>query len=179
MRETSLTRPYSPYGVTKLAAEHLCEVYRTNFGVETASLRYFTVYGPRQRPDMAFNKLIEAHLDGRAFGVFGDGEQTRDFTFIDDAVDANVLAGTRGKAGVFNIGGGSRVTVNEVLSTLAEISGRAPRTDPQPEQPGDVRHTWSDATRAHQELGFAPKVALRDGLAAQLAWHEGRRAQRR
>jgi nucleoside-diphosphate-sugar epimerase len=123
MREDAVLHPFSPYGVTKLAAEHLAELYRQNFGLPTVSLRYFTVYGPRQRPDMGFHKFIEAMLDGRPIGVFGDGEQTRDFTFIADAVEANVVAASGSALGVFNVGGGSRVTVNDVLATLGDIAG--------------------------------------------------------
>ncbi len=174
MRETGLTRPFSPYGVTKLSAEHLCELYRTNFGVPTVSLRYFTVYGPRQRPDMAFRKFIALALAGKSLPLFGDGEQTRDFTFVADAVDANVAALAEGALGVFNIGGGSRVTMNEVLAAMGEILGGAgvapAAVDRQAPQKGDVRHTWADTSRAREVLGFAPKVKLREGLAAQVAW---------
>jgi len=170
MRETGRTAPYSPYGVTKLAGEHLAELYRHNFGLATASLRYFTVYGPRQRPDMAFNKFIRAMLTGAALPLFGSGNQTRDFTFIADAVEANFLAGTTDALGVFNIGGGSRVTVNQVLEQLGEIVGVAPQLERQGEQAGDVKHTWAETTRAREGLGFVPKVGLREGLAAQVAW---------
>jgi nucleoside-diphosphate-sugar epimerase len=178
MREDAVLHPFSPYGVTKLAAEHLAELYRQNFGLPTVSLRYFTVYGPRQRPDMGFHKFIEAMLDGRSIPVFGDGQQTRDFTFIADAVEANVLAMTSGALGVFNVGGGSRVTLADVLDTLGEIVGAPAKIERRPTQAGDVRHTSAETSRAKQELGFAPKVALRDGLAAQVAWHRARRADR-
>lgn len=176
MRETSATLPYSPYGVTKLAAEHLAELYRHNFGLATASLRYFTVYGPRQRPDMAFHRFIEATLDGRAIKVFGDGEQTRDFTFIADIVEANIAAAADGVAGVFNIGGGSRVTLREVLATLAEVVGPL-KIERQGREAGDVRDTWADVSRAAAVMNYAPQVALREGLAAQAAWHHERRAR--
>ncbi len=174
MRETSATHPHSPYGVTKLAAEHLCELYRRNFGLPTASLRYFTVYGPRQRPDMAFHKFIEATLDGKSIPVFGDGQQTRDFTFIADIVEANVNAGLGEAQGVFNVGGGSRVTLEEVLGVIGELAGTL-RIDRQPNQAGDVTHTWADTTAAQNTLGYAPRVSLREGLALQVAWHKGRR----
>lgn len=174
-REASPTAPHSPYGVTKLAAEHLCELYRKNFGLPTASLRYFTVYGPRQRPDMGFHKFIEATLSGRAIPVFGDGEQTRDFTFIADIVEANVRAATEGVVGVYNIGGGSRVTLNQVLATIGELAGEV-RIDRQPREAGDMAHTWADITAASRDLGYAPRVSLREGLAAQVAWHRERRA---
>jgi nucleoside-diphosphate-sugar epimerase len=171
MRETSLPRPYSPYGVTKLAAEHLCELYRHNFAVPTVSLRYFTVYGPRQRPDMGFHRFIRAILAGRPVTLYDDGEQTRDFTFITDAVEANLLAGFGDAIGVYNIGGGSRVTINHVLHVLGEVTGLPVQVDRRGRQHGDVRHTWADTTRAREELGFQPKVRLEDGLRAQAAWH--------
>ena len=169
MRETSFPRPFSPYGVTKLAAEHLCELYRNNFGLQTASLRYFTVYGPRQRPDMGFHKFIRAWLAGEPIRVFGDGEQTRDFTFIADIVEANVLAMADGKSGVFNIGGGSRVSLAHVLQTLREVMDLpGARIEHVETQAGDVTHTWADGTRARTELGFSAKTNLREGLAAQV-----------
>jgi len=173
MRETSATRPYSPYGVTKLAAEHLCELYRHNFGLPTISLRYFTVYGPRQRPDMGFNRFIKALLAGEPIPVFGDGEQTREFTFVSDIVEANLLAMEESKVGVFNVGGGSRVTLNQVLTTLYEVMGKGtPQIERLGAQAGDVRHTVADTTLAREVLGFVPKVSLRDGLAAQIAWQK-------
>lgn len=177
MIEASPTHPYSPYGVTKLAAERLAELYRHNFGLPTASLRYFTVYGPRQRPDMAFHRFIEATLDGGAIRVFGDGEQTRDFTFIADIVEANLRAAADGVVGVFNVGGGSRVTLREVLATLAEVAGPV-RTIQQGREAGDVRDTWADISAAAAAMGYAPRVSLREGLAAQVAWHRLRRAAR-
>jgi nucleoside-diphosphate-sugar epimerase len=171
LREDSPTRPYSPYGVTKLAAEHLCSLYHANYGLPTVSLRYFTVYGPRQRPDMGFHKFIRAALEDRPITVYGDGEQTRDFTFVTDAAEANWLAASSGVAGqVFNIGGGSRCSVNEILATLEEILGRPIRRDRRPPQPGDVRHTWADTSRARDILGFSPRVSLREGLAREVAW---------
>lgn len=170
MREHSLPKPYSPYGVTKLAAEHLCELYRHNFGVPTVSLRYFTVYGPRQRPDMGFHRFIRALLHSHPIRVYGDGEQTRDFTFISDAVEANI-ASMAGKPGVYNIGGGSRVTLMHVLRTLAEITGIALELEHIESQAGDVRHTWADTSAALEGLGFSPKVGLKEGLSAQVAWH--------
>lgn len=175
MRETSGTHPHSPYGVTKLAAEHLCELYRRNFGLPTVSLRYFTVYGPRQRPDMAFHKFIEATLDGKSIPVFGDGEQTRDFTFIDDIVQANVDAGFGKAEGVFNVGGGSRVTLNEVLKVIGDLAGTV-RIDRRPNEAGDVTHTWADVSAAQNAFGYAPRVPLREGLGRQVAWHLARRS---
>jgi len=171
LREESLPRPYSPYGVTKLAAEHLCNLYYANYGVPTVALRYFTVYGPRQRPDMGFHKFIQAALEDRPIVVYGDGEQTRDFTYVADVVEANWLAlGSRAVGQIFNIGGGSRSSVNQVLANLEEILGRPIRRQQRPPQPGDVRHTWADTTRARDVLGFAPRVSVREGLARQVDW---------
>jgi UDP-glucose 4-epimerase len=172
LREESLARPYSPYGVTKLAAEHLCGLYHANHGVPTVALRYFTVYGPRQRPDMGFHKFIQAALSDRPVTIYGDGEQTRDFTYVADAAEANWLAIRPAAVGqVFNIGGGSRCSVNQVLATLEEILGRPIRREHRPPQPGDVRHTWADTRRASEVLGFSPRVSLREGLARQVEWH--------
>lgn len=169
-RETSVCAPFSPYGVTKLAAEHLAELYRTNFGVPTVSLRYFTVYGPRQRPDMGFNKFIRSALTGAPLKVFGDGKQTRDFTFVDDIVSANILSMKPEALGVFNIGGGSRAPLHEVLQTLERVVGSPLRIEHAGDEPGDVRHTWADTSRAQSVLGFAPSVTLHEGLARQVAW---------
>jgi nucleoside-diphosphate-sugar epimerase len=171
MREDALPEPVSPYGVSKLAAEQLCYLYFTNFNVPTVSLRYFTVYGPRQRPDMAFHKFLRAAINGDAINVFGDGDQTRDFTFVSDAVNANVLAATRGIPGrVYNIGGGSRVTVNQVLEMIGRVSGRQPRVKSDPAQKGDMRHTFADTSLARTDLGFEPTVDLENGLAAEYRW---------
>ena len=173
LREESLPRPYSPYGVTKLAAEHLCSLYHANHGVPTVALRYFTVYGPRQRPDMGFHKFIQAALEDRPIPVYGDGEQTRDFTYVADVVEANWLALAPSAVGqVFNIGGGSRSSLNQVLAALEEILGKPIRRERRPPQPGDVRHTWADTTRARDSLGFTPRVSLREGLARQVEWLE-------
>jgi nucleoside-diphosphate-sugar epimerase len=171
LREDSLPQPFSPYGVTKLAAEHLCSLYHSNHGVPAVALRYFTVYGPRQRPDMGFHKFIQAALQDRPIVVYGDGEQTRDFTYVADAVEANWLALNPPAVGqVFNIGGGSRSSVNRILATLGEILGRPIRRWQGPTQPGDVRDTWADTTRARQLLGFSPRISLREGLARQVEW---------
>jgi len=171
MRETSRPQPVSPYGVTKLAAEHLAWLYWKNYGVPTVSLRYFTVYGPRQRPDMAFHRFIKAVLKGDPIRLFGDGAQSRDFTYIDDIVAANIAAATRDVAGqVFNIGGGSRTTVNEVIAAIGEIVGRKPRVENLEVQKGDVRHTAADTARARAALGYAPQVSLRAGLEREVAW---------
>jgi len=171
MRETSATKPVSPYGVTKLAGEHLTWLYWKNYGVPTVSLRYFTVYGPRQRPDMAFHRFARAVLDDRTITLYGDGKQSRDFTFIDDIVAANVAAAESDAVGeVFNIGGGSRTTVNEVIATLGTIIGREPRVDRLDVQKGDVRHTAADTSRAREMLNYRPNVGLREGLEREVAW---------
>ena len=171
MREDAMLQPVSPYGVTKLAAEHLCHLYAVNHGVPATSLRYFTVYGPRQRPDMAFHRFFRAALRGEPIEVFGDGEQTRDFTYVDDAVAATMAAADRGAVGrTYNIGGGSRVSVNQVLEMIGRVSGRALRIERGPAQKGDMRDTWADTARARTDLGFAPAVALEDGLREEHRW---------
>ena len=171
MREDALPQPVSPYGVTKLAAEQLCYLYFVNEGVPAVSLRYFTVYGPRQRPDMGFHKFLRATLLDQPITVYGDGEQTRDFTFVHDAVAANIAAATRGIPGrVYNIGGGSRVSINEVLDMIARVSGRRPRVNVDPAQKGDMRHTYADTSLARADLGFVPRVGLEEGVAAEHKW---------
>ena len=171
MREDSLPHPISPYGVTKLAGEHLCQLYHANFGVPTVSLRYFTVYGPRQRPDMAFHRFIRAILEGEPLTVYGDGEQTRDFTYVSDAVEATLLAMRYASPGaIFNIGGGSQVSINYAIRLLERITGRKAIVDYQEAQHGDVRHTLADTSAAREVLGFAPKVGLEEGLRAQVTW---------
>jgi UDP-glucose 4-epimerase len=170
MREDAVPAPHSPYGVTKLAGELLARLYHRNFGVPTVSLRYFTVYGPRQRPDMAFRKFIAAFLARKPVAVYGDGMQTRDFTFITDCVAANLLAAERGRPGaVYNIGGGSRVTVKECLELLKRLTGQGTIQN-QGRQDGDVTHTYADTSRARDELGFVPQVTLAIGLERQVAW---------
>jgi nucleoside-diphosphate-sugar epimerase len=170
--EETLPRPLSPYGVTKLAAEHLCLLYRKSYGVPAVALRYFTVYGPRQRPDMAFHRFGRALLQGGELRVFGDGEQSRDFTYIADIVEANMRAARAPEAvgGVFNIAGGSRVALRDVLALLVELSGRQATIAYEVSARGDARDTYGDTTRARQVLGYHPTVALREGLAAELAY---------
>lgn len=166
--ETARPRPISPYGVTKLAAEHLCELYRVNFGTPTVSLRLFTVYGPGQRPDMAFSRLIRAALAFRPFLLFGDGSQTRDFTYVGDVVRAMSAAAESSWSGVANIGGGSRTSMTEVIRTLGALLGREIETVRRPAQPGDVRDTAADITVARHAFGYAPTVRLAEGLARML-----------
>ncbi|MFO7951726.1 MAG: NAD-dependent epimerase/dehydratase family protein [Bacillota bacterium] len=170
MHEEDLPRPLSPYGVTKLAAEHLCGLYQQNFGVPVVSLRYFTVYGPAQRPDMAFHRFIRAILNSEEIVIYGTGEQTRDFTFVEDIVEANILAAVNKiPAGrVYNLGGGSRISVNGVLELLKELSGRPFKVRYEPVRAGDPSHTYADTTRAREELGFAPRTNLKEGLGKML-----------
>jgi UDP-glucose 4-epimerase len=174
MREDALPQPVSPYGVTKLAAEQLCYLYYTNYRVPAVSLRYFTVYGPRQRPDMGFHKFLRAALRQEPMSLFGDGEQTRDFTYVHDAVGATIAAATRGVPGrVYNIGGGSRVSMNQVIEMIGRVTGRQLNTTRDDAQKGDMRHTYADTTLARQDLGFAPRVGLEEGLAAEYQWLSG------
>ena len=171
--EESRTRPVSPYGVTKLAAEHLCQAYAGLAGpsMAVAILRYFTVYGPRQRPDMGFWRFIEAAMAGRPLVVYGDGGQTREFTYVDDVVRANLLAMTAPvQAEAINVGGGRRITVNEVLELIGRSSGRRLKIERAEAQPGDARHTGADGTRAEALLGYRPEVVLEDGIAGEAAW---------
>jgi nucleoside-diphosphate-sugar epimerase len=173
-REDTLPQPVSPYGVSKLAAEQLCYLYFANYGVPTVSLRYFTVYGPRQRPDMAFHKFLRATLLGHPITVYGDGEQTRDFTFVADIASATAAAAVRGVPGrVYNIGGGSRVSVNDVLQMIRRVSGRQPLVTVDESQKGDMRHTWAETWLARTDLGFVPSVELEEGLAAEYQWLTG------
>lgn len=171
MGESHATRPVSPYGVTKLAAEHLCLLYGRNYGLPVVSLRYFTVFGPRQRPDMAFHRFIRAALEESPIEVYGNGEQTRDFTYVDDIVDANLAAMEYGGSEtVFNVGGGTRVTLNRVLDVIGEhCRGRLDVRYQEPER-GDVRHTYADISLAGRELGYSPKATLEDGIAREVDW---------
>jgi nucleoside-diphosphate-sugar epimerase len=175
-KETALPRPVSPYGVTKLAAEHLTLLYTKNFGLPVVSVRYFTVYGPRQRPDMAFARFMRALADREAIEVFGDGEQTREFTYVSDAVEGTVRAATADVVGqVFNLGGGSRVTINRVLATLEDISGMKARRQTLPAAPGDPRHTGASINLARERLGWEPRVSLHEGLTNQWQWFQATR----
>ena len=173
MREDMMLQPLSPYGVTKLAAEHLCHLYHVNHDVPTVSLRYFTVYGPRQRPDMGFHRFFTAILAGEPVAQYGDGLQTRDFTYVADAVNATATAAVRGTpGGVYNIGGGSRVSLREVFDMIGRVSGRPVTIAPQPPQKGDMRDTYADTSRARADMGFVPSVGLEEGLRAMFSWME-------
>ena len=171
MQENVRPQPVSPYGVTKLSAEQLCHLYHVNYGVPAVSVRYFTVYGPRQRPDMGFHKFFLAAMRNEPVTVFGDGRQTRDFTYVSDAVAATASAGTRGTPGaVYNIGGGSRVELLDVFELIGRITGRPLRLKMMEPQAGDMRDTYADTARARTELAFAPTVTLEQGLRAQFQW---------
>jgi nucleoside-diphosphate-sugar epimerase len=171
MRESSLPCPVSPYGVSKLAAEHLSCLYHRNFAIPVVSLRYFTVYGARQRPDMAFHRFLRWALEGSALQIYGDGRQSRDFTHVDDIVEANWLALEKGLPGeVFNIGGGSRVTLNEVVEMIKTMVGRELEVHYEDVQKGDLRHTFADMTKAETKLGYTPKVPISEGLQREYEW---------
>lgn len=174
LREDAVCRPVSPYGVTKLAAEHLAHLYQRNHGLACVSLRYFTVYGPRQRPDMAFHRFLRAARDGEPVHVFGDGEQTRDFTYVDDIVAATRAAALGPASGVYNIGGGQRVSLNRVLETIGTITGRPLRIVREEGQKGDMRDTFADTTAAGRDLAFRSRVPLAEGLAREWRWIQER-----
>jgi len=170
--EDAPPRPLSPYGVTKLAGEQLCRVYHVNHGVETVALRFFTVYGPRQRPDMAFRRFCEAAARGRSIELFGDGRQSRDFTYVADTVRAlRAAAAAPGAAGrAYNVGGGAPVSLNAALERLAAVAGRPLDVRRSGRESGDVLHTAADTARARDELGFAPAIGLEEGLRAEYEW---------
>lgn len=170
--ETLCPRPVSPYGITKLAGERLCWLYHQNFGVPVTALRYFTVYGPRQRPDMAFHKFFQAAINNQAISIYGDGQQTRDYTYVSDAVAANLAAGAIPEAvgEVFNIGGGSRVSLIELLTMMERVIGKPLKKQYVSKAAGDARHTSADVTKANQILNYVPQVSLFEGLSKQWHW---------
>lgn len=171
MSENSRLYPYSPYGVTKLSAEHLCSLYFRNFGVPTASFRFFTVYGPGQRPDMAFHKFLKAVSDGKPVSVYGDGSQTRDFTYIGDIIEGLVSAVTRSHPGeIYNLGGGHRKKLSEIFPVLESVCQREVRIQTLDRQKGDVTHTYADIRKARDHLGFSPETALETGLEQEWKW---------
>jgi UDP-glucose 4-epimerase len=171
LSETTPCRPISPYGVTKLACEHLASLYGRLHGVPVVSLRYFTVYGPRQRPDMAFHRFLAAARAGSPIVVFGDGEQTRDFTFVADAVAATRAAAVSGRPGcVYNVGGGERISLNRVLALIEDVTARRLVVSRDGAQKGDMRDTFADTRAAERDLGFRSSVSLRDGLGREWAW---------
>ncbi len=176
--ETRPTRPSSPYGVTKLAAEHLIQAHVESFGFPAVILRYFSIYGPRQRPDMGYQRFIEALLDGDTITIFGDGEQSRSNTHITDCVRATMAALDRGTVGeVYNIGGGEPITVNAAIEVLAEALGVEPRIEHGPVRLGDQRHTMADTSKARAALGFEPSMGPHVGLRRQAAWQRERRVR--
>lgn len=172
--------PVSPYGVTKLSAEHLCQAYARNFGLPLTILRFFSVYGPRQRPDMAYHIFIRALLRGEAITIYGDGEQSRSNTYVADCAQGVVLALQQPERSIgetFNLGGGEVVTVNQVVALLAELTGEEPRIERGEARTGDQRSTAADIGKMRRLLGYAPTTSVRDGLAAQLAWQRALYAQ--
>ena len=171
MKEDSLLKPVSPYGVTKLAGENLCYLYWKNYGVPTVSLRYFTVYGPRQRPDMAIHKFVGAIFKDERITIYGDGNQTRDFTFVDDVVEATVLAANSGvERDVFNVGGGTRISVNKLIGGIENIIGEEAKIKYAGKQKGDVADTLADTFKLGAELFWEPKVEIEEGLKRFVEW---------
>lgn len=175
VRETDVPAPFSPYGVTKLAAEHLCTLYAANWGVPAVSLRYFTVIGPRQRPDMAVHRLCEAALGRAVFPLYGDGSAVREFTSVADIVAGNLAAGVADVAPgtVVNLAGGAEITVHNLVALVGELAGALVPVESHDPLPGDSARNGGSIERAHQLLGWEPKVTLRDAVAAQLEWHRG------
>jgi nucleoside-diphosphate-sugar epimerase len=174
--EDRALEPSSPYGITKLAAEKLVLAHVALTGLPATIIRYFSIYGPRQRPDMAYHRFIEAMLDRKPITVFGDGEQTRSNTYIDDAVNGTILALERGAVGgIYNIGGGRTISLNDAIGLIAGHVGVEPIIEREPARPGDQRHTSADVGRAQAALGYVPQVEPSDGLARQVAWHLARR----
>jgi UDP-glucuronate 4-epimerase len=163
-------RPVSPYGVTKLACEHLARAYATTFDLDVVTLRYFTVYGPRQRPDMAFARMISALAAGTPFPLFGDGSRSREFTYVGDAVEATIAALEAPSGAVYNVGGGSEASMSEAIAVLERIAGRALELDSRPPAAGDMRRTSADTSRIRADLGWSPTTPLDDGLRLQWEW---------
>ncbi len=177
--EDTVPHPLSPYGITKLACEHLAAAYGAEFGLEVATVRYFTIYGPRQRPDMAFTKIVSCLADGRPFELYGDGSQSRSFTYVDDAVDATIATMDRAAPGsTYNVGGGAEVSLLEAIEMLGRIAGRRLEVVRFPRREGDAARTAADTARIRADLGWQPAIALEDGLAAQWRWAADRVAAR-
>ncbi len=168
--ETLPTRPISPYGVTKLAGENLCRAFAEEQGLPLVVLRYFSVYGPRQRPDMGYNRFVHALLKGETITVYGDGMQVRGNTYIDDCVEATVAAAQAVVGETYNVGGGEAATVWDVLRKLEAITGRKAATRQEPARAGDQRYTFADTGKLHRHLNWQPRVGLDEGLARQVAW---------
>lgn len=169
--ENTIPRPFSPYGVTKLAAEHLCNLYCKNYQIPTISLRYFTVYGPRQRPDMAFHKFIKSTVLGEKIEIYGDGEQTRDFTYISDVINANILAMNSNISGeIFNIGGGTRISIKKILKIISTLTGKKIDIIYKEAKKGDVKNTSANIKKAKKMLGYQPEFCLENGLNNEIRW---------
>jgi UDP-glucuronate 4-epimerase len=177
--EDTVPHPLSPYGITKLACEHLAGAYGSEFGLEVSTVRYFTIYGPQQRPDMAFTKIVSCLAEGRPFELYGDGSQSRSFTYVDDAVGATIAAMERAAPGsTYNVGGGAEVSLLEAIETLGRIAGRRLEVVRRPRREGDATRTAADIARIQADLGWQPATALEDGLAAQWSWAADRVAAR-
>jgi UDP-glucuronate 4-epimerase len=173
--EDARPRPISPYGITKLACEHLARAYELGFGLDAVALRYFTVYGPRQRPDMFFRRVCDALLDGSTFEIYGSGEQSRSFTYVGDAVEATIAAMERAPGGaVYNVGGGDEASMLEAIALLERISGRSLATRRVDAARNDVARTKADVSRIRDALGWEPRTTLDDGLTAMWSWASGR-----
>ena len=171
MNEIANPRPISPYGVTKLAGEHLCILYWKNYQIPVVSLRYFTVYGPRQRPDMAISRFMNAMACNEKITIFGDGNQTRDFTYVHDIVDANLLAADLGKSGnIYNVGGGNRITVLNLVKMLENLSGCQASISFLPDQKGDVQDTLADTTKIKHNFHWSPETSIEEGLCSYIDW---------
>jgi nucleoside-diphosphate-sugar epimerase len=161
--------------VTKLAAENLCYLYYRNYRIPVISLRYFTVYGPRQRPEMAINMFVRAVLDGQEISVYGDGNQTRDFTYVDDVIEANLLAANHDEAGeVFNVGGGSNLRVKELIKKIEAITGKKAKLEYVEAQKGDLRDTLADTSKAREVLNWQPEVSIEKGLERYISWFQNK-----
>ena len=176
--ESTLPHPNSPYGITKLACEHLAGAYGRSFGLDVVGLRYFTVYGPRQRPDMAFTRIAEALAEGRPFELYGDGGQSRSFTFVADVVDATIAALAAEPGQIYNVGGDTEATMREAIQLFERISGRTLQLEQGPPAAGDMRRTKADTTRIRADLGWEATTSLEDGLRSQWEWASGRVAAR-
>jgi UDP-glucuronate 4-epimerase len=177
--EDATPRPISPYGITKLGCEQLAYAYAQSFGLDAVVLRYFTFYGPRQRPDMALARIVDALARGAPFELYGDGLQSRSFTYVADGIDATVAAMEQAPAGaLYNVGGGQEATMREAIQILEQVSGRTLELVARPAAAGDVRRTSADATRIERELGWRPTTSLADGLQAQWEWASVRVAAR-
>jgi UDP-glucuronate 4-epimerase len=171
--EDAVPAPLSPYGITKLTCEHLVRAYARSFGLDAVVLRYFNAFGPRQRPDMAFAKVVGALASGEPFDLYGDGAQTRGWTYVSDVVDATIRAMGSGR-GTYNVGGGTEASLREAIAILEECAARRVSLCEHPPVPGDQRRTNADTTRMRDELGWAPEWSLEDGLRAQWEWASAR-----